>query len=342
MDKKIKILSIDGGGTRGLMPSTLLHCLENETGKPVTDLFDVIVGSATGGIIASALAAGLSTFEIIDIYLNRAGYILPQSRFRRIWNPLNLFAPKYPNDNLKQLLEEKFGTTTTLADVYESYGNKPIFLVASLDMSPVLSDQEAPAFKVVIFNSSNALQQSESLVDVAMRTSAAAVNLPLYQHYGEGGNYANDPALIGFSFCLNAKKGASGESLLPENRLGLAADPKDIKLLSLGCGMDGGSFVSREKIKDGNWGLIKWMGHLVNLVIDTNMVYTQHLMNEMLDESRYLRINPYYKSSEAPEALKNGKLRIDVHEKEQLDAIKSYAEFTFEKEKYRILEFLEL
>ncbi len=342
MGKKIKVLSIDGGGTRGLMPSTLLHCLENETGKSVTDLFDVIVGSATGGIIAAALAAGLSTFEIIDIYLNQASYILPQSRFRRIWNPVNLFAPKYPNKNLKQLLEEKFGVSTTLSDVHNRYGNKPIFLIASLDMSPTLATNEAPSFKIVIFNSINATQQSERLVDVAMRTSAAAVNLPLYQHYGEGGNYANDPGLIGLSFCLNTKKTYSDESLLPDNQLGLSADPMDIRLFSIGCGMDGGSFVAKDKIKDGQWGLIKWMGHLVNLVIDTNMVYSQYLLAEMLDEQRYLRINPYYKAEEAPSVLKNGKLRIDVHEKEQLEAIKAYAEFTFDKEKNRIMHFLEL
>jgi patatin-like phospholipase/acyl hydrolase len=342
MGKTIKILSIDGGGTRGLMPSTILHKIEQETGKAVTDLFDVIVGSATGGIIAAALAAGVPTDQIIDIYLNKASYILPGNFFRRVWNPVNLFAPKYPNKNLKQLLEEKLGCASTLGDVYEKYGKKTIFLLASLHLSPELQQGETPAFKIKIYNSAFVNDHKENLVDVALRTSAAAVNLPIYQNFGEGGNYANDPALIGFSFCLNGNKGAEGTGFHGSGNLGLGADIQDMRMLSLGCGSDGGSFIEKKKIGKGNWGLIKWMGHLVNLVIDTNMVYSQYLMCEMLDEKRYLRVNPYYKAEQAPDVLKNKKLRIDVQEKEQLEAIKSYAESTFEKEKDRIMELLEI
>ncbi len=342
MGKPIKILSIDGGGTRGLMPSTILHKLEQETGKAVTDLFDVIVGSATGGIITAALAAGVPTNEIIDIYLNKASFILPSNFFRKIWNPLNLFAPKYPNKNLKQLLEDKFGCANTLGNVYDKYGEKTIFLLASLNLSPELKQGETPAFKIKIYNSAFVNDHHENLVDVALRTSAAAVNLPLYQNFGEGGNYANDPALIGFSFCLNGNQGAEGTGFKENSKLGLATDIGDIRMLSLGCGSDGGSFVEKKKIGKGNWGLIKWMGHLISLVIDTNMVYTQYLMREMLEPSQYLRVNPYYKSEEAPAVLKNKKLRIDVQEREQLEAIKSYAEATFEKEKASILKLLDI
>lgn len=337
MGKKIKILSIDGGGTRGLMPSTILHKIEMETGKSITDLFDVIVGSATGGIIATALAAGVSTNDIIDIYFNKASFILPSGFFRKLWNPVNLFAPKYPNKNLKQLLEDKFGCASTLGSVFEKFGNGTVFLVASLELSPELEPGETPSFKIKIYNSASPHDHSESLVDVALRTSAAAVNLPIYQNYGEGGNYANDPALIGFSYSIGGK---SGGPAISATEHGLAADIADIRILSLGCGSDGGSFFEKKEIGSGNWGLIKWMGRLVNLVIDTNMVYTQYLMREMLDEKQYVRINPYYKSAEAPDVLKKGKLRIDVQDKAQLEAIKDYAEFTFEKEKQRILDFL--
>ena len=331
MGKTIRVLSIDGGGTRGLMPSTMLNQIEESTGKSIADLFDVIVGSATGGIIATALAAGVPTSEIIDIYLKKASFILPGSFLRRLWNPVNLFAPKYPNKNLKELLEDKFGCAVTLGDVNDRFGKDTIFLIASLDLSPELASEATPQFKIKIFNSANSQDHQQNLVDVALRTSAAAVNLPIYQQYGEGGNYANDPALIGLSYCMNQ---------VPEQ--GLGADIEDIKVLSLGCGSDGGSHFSKKEIGKGNWGLIKWMGRLVNLVIDTNMVYTQYLMDEMLGKERYLRINPYYKSEEAPDALKNGKLRIDVKKPEQLEAIKVYAEATFQKEKHRILDFLDI
>ena len=342
MAKKINVLSIDGGGTRGLMPSTILHCLENETGSSITELFDVIVGSATGGIIAASLAAGMKTDEIIEIYLNQASYILPSNFFRKVWNPLNIFAPKYPNDNLKKLLSDKFGSSTLVADVYSNYGSETIFLLASLDLSPELPPNDPKSFKIEIYNSVLTGHQGENLVDVALRTSAAAVNLPIYQHFGEGGNYANDPALVGFSFCLNKKEGMPGESLLADNKLGLGAGIDDVRVLSLGCGSDGGSYFPRDEIGKGNWGLVKWMNRLVNLVIDTNMVYTQYLMNEMSEAGNYLRINPYYKAAEAPNVLRNEKLRIDVTKREHLDAIRSYAEQTYEKEKDGIKFFLGL
>lgn len=178
----------------------------------------------------------------------------------------------------------------------------------------------------MIYNSVITAHQQENLVDIAMRSSAAAVNLPLYPNDGEGGNYANDPALIGFSFRLSKKTGAPDTSLLPGSKLDLGASMDDIRLLSLGCGSDGRSFVPREKIGNGNWGLSKWMGHLVNLVIDTGRVYTQYLLDEMLDENHYLRINPYYKADDTPAVLKNEKLAIDVTKKEQLEAIKVDAE----------------
>ena len=337
MGKKIKILSIDGGGTRGLMPATIMHQIEKETGKPITDFFDVIVGSATGGIIATALAAGVPTDEIMDIYLGKASFILPSGFLRKIWNPVNLFAPKYPNKNLKQLLEDKFGCANTLGNVYEKFGENTIFLIASLDLSPELKPGETPSLKIKIYNSASPHDHGESLVDVALRTSAAAVNLPIYQNFGEGGNYANDPALIGFSYSTGGKGLGPGAGSI-EN--GLGADMKDIALLSFGCGSDGGSFFEKKEIGAGNWGLIKWMGRLVNLVIDTNMVYTQYLLSEMLGENQYVRINPYYKSAEAPDVLKSGKLRIDVQDIAQLEAIRDYGVYIFEQEKQRILDFL--
>jgi patatin-like phospholipase/acyl hydrolase len=137
MKRTIKVLSIDGGGTRGLLPATMLYQLEQETGQSVTDIFDVIVGSATGGIITSAIAAGVRMEDIRDIYLKKARFILPSNFFRRIWNPLNLFAPRYPNKNLKALLEEKFGSKT-LKDVRAEYGTDTIFLAGTLNLSPEL------------------------------------------------------------------------------------------------------------------------------------------------------------------------------------------------------------
>lgn len=343
MKKTIRVLSIDGGGTRGLFPATMLHELEQASGRSVTDIFDVIVGSATGGIITVAISAGMKMEDIMDIYLNKATYILPSSFWRKLWNPFNLFAPRYPSANLKRLLEEKVGAAKTLADVKQRFGTDTIFLYGTLDMSPDLQPGETPAFKVVIYNSAMATYQQEKLVDIAMRTSAAAVNLPLYQRYSESGSYANDPSLIGLTFCMNRQRGKQqGVSLLENNALGLGAGPDDIKFLSLGCGSDGKSYVPRDEIGKGNWGMIKWMGKLISLVIETNMVAGRYCMEQLLDEDHYLRLTPYYKAADAPGVLKDKKLNIDVRDAAQLQAIRDYAVDSFARDKDRLFQFLEL
>ncbi|MFK8162873.1 MAG: patatin-like phospholipase family protein, partial [Lewinella sp.] len=331
MNKPIRVLTIDGGGTRGLFPATILRKLEEDTGKSVTDMFDVIAGNATGGIIAMGLAAGMKIEDIAEIYRDRADFILPPSSFwRKIRNPVNLFAPKFPNKNMKQLLTERLGEKRTLGDVTKRFGTDTIFLTGTLDMSPALKDGETPGFKIVIYNSAHNTYDDELLVDIAMRTSAAAVNLPLYQHYSESGNYANDPAMIALSFCMNQQQAAApGTSILSDNASGLKARPEDIKFLSLGCGATGSSYVPREKIGNGKWGLIKWMGRLISLVIHTNMAANQYYVQQFLNPSQYFRLSAYYKADDAPKVLKDKKLAIDVTDKEQLLAIQSYAEHTY-------------
>jgi uncharacterized protein len=57
---KFKILSVDGGGIRGLAAAMFLKKIEDHTGKRINELFDMIVGTSTGGIIAVGLASGMT------------------------------------------------------------------------------------------------------------------------------------------------------------------------------------------------------------------------------------------------------------------------------------------
>ncbi len=73
--KLFRILSIDGGGTRGLIPALLLQHIEKQAGKPAAELFDLIVGTSTGGIIAACLSQpgpdgrpAHSASSLVDVY----------------------------------------------------------------------------------------------------------------------------------------------------------------------------------------------------------------------------------------------------------------------------------
>ena len=65
-----KILSIDGGGIKGIAPASLLANIEERTNKKIIDYFDLIVGTSTGGIIALGLGLGFTAREILSLYLD--------------------------------------------------------------------------------------------------------------------------------------------------------------------------------------------------------------------------------------------------------------------------------
>ena len=83
VESMFKILSIDGGGIRGIIPAKILALAEeelNRTGKAgrICDYFDLICGTSTGGIIAIGLALGMPASEILSFYLDNAGMIFPR------------------------------------------------------------------------------------------------------------------------------------------------------------------------------------------------------------------------------------------------------------------------
>ena len=74
-NKTINILSIDGGGVRGLIPAVLLAEIERRTGRPIAELFDLVAGTSIGGVLALALARPregrtppLSAQELVDLF----------------------------------------------------------------------------------------------------------------------------------------------------------------------------------------------------------------------------------------------------------------------------------
>lgn len=79
---EFKILSIDGGGIKGLYSASILARIEEKTGKKITDRFDMICGTSTGGLIALALSIGVPAQSIADMYFNRGKEIFPVSEMK--------------------------------------------------------------------------------------------------------------------------------------------------------------------------------------------------------------------------------------------------------------------
>ena len=101
-----KILSIDGGGIKGIAPASFLANIEERTGKKIIDYFDLIVGTSTGGIIALGLGLGFSAREILSLYIDNGEKIFKKQFFLK--SLFGVRTPRYNSRVLQTLLAEKF------------------------------------------------------------------------------------------------------------------------------------------------------------------------------------------------------------------------------------------
>ena len=83
-DEIIRILSIDGGGIRGIIPARILQRIEEATNKPARDLFHLISGTSTGGIIGCGLLAGKTAAEMAELYVRNGGTIFHRSLWYKV------------------------------------------------------------------------------------------------------------------------------------------------------------------------------------------------------------------------------------------------------------------
>ncbi|HEY9608907.1 patatin-like phospholipase family protein, partial [Allocoleopsis sp.] len=114
---KFKILSIDGGGIRGIVPAKILAEIEKQTKKPISSLFDLIAGTSTGGILAAGLTLPkpntkepkYTAEDLIKIYRERGGEIFYEPFLEKIMKLDDISRPKYSSDGRDKVLKEFFG-----------------------------------------------------------------------------------------------------------------------------------------------------------------------------------------------------------------------------------------
>ncbi|WP_243297748.1 CBASS cGAMP-activated phospholipase [Bacillus litorisediminis] len=102
-----KVLSIDGGGIKGVFPASFLATLEESIGENIGDYFDLIVGTSTGGIIALGLASGMSAKDILGFYENEGPNIFKGNRLLKTMRWISV--AKYSEEPLDLALKKCFG-----------------------------------------------------------------------------------------------------------------------------------------------------------------------------------------------------------------------------------------
>lgn len=203
MDKKqFKILSIDGGGIKGLYSASVLARIEEKTQKKITDYFDMICGTSTGGLIALGLSIGLPAQKLADIYFKQGNVIFPTScnKYGRLLYRFLLrqvlFKSKFSNKALQNILIENFGIKT-MGDADN------LLCIPSFNLSLGMPR----VFKFPHKEGDFLMDKNISMVDVALATTAAPTYLPIVENnnllYVDGGVWANNPSLCGLLEALD-------------------------------------------------------------------------------------------------------------------------------------------
>ena len=137
-----KVLSIDGGGIRGLIPALVLAEIESKTGKAIASSFDLIAGTSTGGILALGISKDdgnskpqYTAKDLAGIYQTRGKEIFSRSLWKGTASVGGLTDELYPHEGIEKVLEDYFGDdplgsclTKTLISSYDIQNREPVFL----------------------------------------------------------------------------------------------------------------------------------------------------------------------------------------------------------------------
>lgn len=289
------ILSLDGGGIRGVLTAKLLERLEMAHPGFLSKV-DLFAGTSTGGILALGLAAGLTPREIGRLYEESGAKVFADWIWDDIRDLGKLTGADYSNEPLKQAILELIGEIT-LGDL-----QKRVF-VSSFDLD---NEPQKPGalriWKAKFFHNfpGESSDADQKVVDVALRTSAAPTFFPIYQGYIDGGVVANNPSMCALAQALHPETG--GQKL------------RRVTLLSIGTGINP-RFLPQE---NADWGLAQWAPHLISLMIEGNVGLAHYQCQQILGK-RYLRINPILPKPIGLEQVDQIPLLKEVAEKENLD-----------------------
>jgi uncharacterized protein len=258
----MRVLAIDGGGIRGLIPALVLSELERRAGRRVFELFDMIAGTSTGGILACALCAPdpLPASELVKLYEEEGPDIFDRSIFQRVRSAEGLLDEKYDDAALDRALERFLGHKR-LSET------RPDLIVPSYDTA-----LPGPYF----FKTSKARETPDTddfpLSVVARATSAAPT---YFEPVGtgekalvDGGVFATNPAMCAFAEVLND------------------VTIRQVVLLSLGTG-ERTNKRTFDEIKD--WGLAMWARPILDVVFDGVSDAVHYQLERVLTGERYWR-----------------------------------------------------
>ncbi len=270
----MNILSIDGGGIRGMIPAVVLAEIERRTGRRVADLFDLIAGTSTGGILACALArAGddgrprFEAAELIELYEREGPEIFRHDPLKDVESLGGLVDERYDDAALNDALARYLGDarlSQTLSDVlvtaYEIEQRKAFFFRTT-------RAREDPAADFRLADAARATSAAPTYFEPALvRDVAETRSLALV----DGGVFAINPSLCALA---EVTKAGRRDELTIIASLGTGSHTRPLPY---------------EQVR--RWGALAWAQPILDVVFDGVADTTDFELAQFLPERAYVRL----------------------------------------------------
>jgi phospholipase, patatin family len=328
--KVFRVLSIDGGGMRGIYSANFLKTLACRFGKngeyDIGKKFDLIVGTSTGGILAIALANGITLDKIIELYKSKGKNIFPNPIPKKV----SARALKWIIAGKKKRIE---GQTFLKSSLKEIFFNKTLGEMYRIrGIAVCVPTINASTSSLWVFKTSHIEGKNRDdnypLVDVCMATSAAPLIFPIYhtkcpddnveQFFVDGGLCMNNPSLLAL---IEAK-----EILRQKN-----VSASKIQLFSLGtCDTACGEVISS---KNHNRGICGWLGgvKISNLAMSSQSKTYDSMMRFLCnstDNVEYIDLKQY---QSVPSSEESKHISLDGTTDEAVNALLTLSKHDGEK-----------
>jgi uncharacterized protein len=265
------VLSLDGGGIRGIISVVLLERLAQEPGlSGYLDRVQFVAGTSTGGLIALGLAAGMSFAELRGLYVEDGPRIFADTALDDIKDLGKLIGADYATAPREAALKRIFGQKT-LGELRKRV------LITAFDLDNLEPDPRARRWKPKLFHNfpGDDADSSALAYKVGLYTSAAPTYFPTVDGFVDGGVFAPNPSLC----ALTQTQDMRIKEPIPFG---------EVRLLSIGTGE---SLLRVEGDQD--WGLAQWAKPLVDLLLE-GVSGIAHYQCLQLLRDRYHRLGPVF------------------------------------------------
>ncbi len=319
MTQRKKVLCIDGGGIRGMIPAMILAEIEERTGKPTAELFDFIAGTSTGGILSLGLVLPgengkpqYTAEDLVKLYQEHGSRIFSKDTWKRIRSAAGAFDERYSQEGIEEVLHKYFGkhelkdvVTDVLITSYDLETRRPFFFKSMKAKND--PDRNHPAWIAA-----RATSAAPTYFEPIKLTTDDELT---YYSLVDGGIYANNPSMCAYAEVTN---------------MGW----HDLTFVSLGTGETSAQTISHDKAK--NWGVMEWIKPLIDVMMDGNsdtVAYQLHSIIKSQPNSEYFRLQA---------KLTKDSSDIDNAKKENLRKLKIIASELISEESATIDEICEL